>query len=101
MATATTSSSNDKVMAIVASIPVIGLIIFFAMTDASPLVKHYAKQSNAVLALEVVSMVVAIIPVLGWIVSFFASIIALVAWLMLAVNAYMYLSVHPCMCMLQ
>lgn len=89
MAETTASQSNDKVMAVVASIPVVGLIMFFAMKDASPLVKNYAKQSNAVLALEVISTIIsAILPFIGWVVGFVLGTIALIAWIMLAVNAY-------------
>ena len=88
MATTTATQSNDKIMAAVATIPVVGLVIFLAMKDASPLVKNYAKQSNAVLALEIISMVIGIIPIIGWIAAFFVSILSLVAWIMLLVNAY-------------
>jgi uncharacterized membrane protein len=53
--TATTSAgkSDDKVLAAVATLPVIGLIMLFAMKDASPIVKHYARQSNGLLVLSV------------------------------------------------
>ena len=55
------SASNDKVMAAVATIPLVGLIMFYAMKDASPIVKHYAKQSNAVFAIHIASFIVSIV----------------------------------------
>ena len=55
------SADNDKILAAVATLPVVGLIMFFAMKDASPLVKHYAKQSNAILAIWIVMSVLIMI----------------------------------------
>lgn len=94
----TSSTNNDNVMAVVASIPVVGLIMFLVMKDASPLVKNYAKQSNAILALSILTGIVsvffgvmfiflslgAVATFLGWVLN----ILTLVAWVMLAVNAY-------------
>jgi uncharacterized membrane protein len=54
-------ASNDKIIAAIATIPVVGLIMFYAMKDASPVVKHYAKQSNAILAIHVASVVVSVV----------------------------------------
>ena len=87
--TSTASQSNDKMMAMLATLPGIGLIMFLVMKDASPLVKNYAKQSNAVLALYVIGVLAAIITfflggLLGWLID----VVALVAWIMLVVNAY-------------
>lgn len=97
MATTTASQSNDNVMAAVATLPVVGLIMFFAMKDASPLVKNYAKQSNAVLAIEIAMVILSVIigiitiavPAL-WMVSWVGSLlnlVSLVAWILLLVNA--------------
>jgi uncharacterized membrane protein len=83
-------ASNDKVMAALATIPVVGLIMFYAMKDASPIVKHYAKQSNAVLAIEVVSMVVTVVGsliIVGACVGGLLGIVALVAWVLLLIKA--------------
>lgn len=55
--TAPKTESNDKMLAIVATFPLVGLIMFYAMKDASPIVKHYAQQSNALLALYLVSSI--------------------------------------------
>ncbi len=55
--TAPKAESNDKLLAIVATFPLVGLIMFYAMKDASPIVKHYAKQSNALFALYLLASV--------------------------------------------
>ena len=71
--------SDDKVLSIVATIPLVGLILYYAMPTASPIVKNYAKQSNALLFLNIVGM----IPLIGWIFW----IVFLVFWVLLLVNA--------------
>lgn len=80
------SVSDDKVLAAVATIPLVGLIIYYAMPDASATVKHYAKQSNAVLAVNLVAMVLGITLVLA-IVSPFISLLGFVLWVILLVKA--------------
>ncbi len=90
--TESTPKSDDKVMAAVATLPLVGLIIYYAMPDASAIVKHYAKQSNAVLALSVVSFIISmilsfIIPVIGSCIGFVISIVPTVAWIMLLIKA--------------
>jgi uncharacterized membrane protein len=84
--TASSAASNDKVMAMVATLPLVGLIMFFAMTDSSALVKNYAKQSNFVLALWVLGTVIAFIP-FGFVLSFLLSMVELAAWVVLLINA--------------
>jgi len=73
------SVSDDKVLAAVATIPLVGLIIFYAMPDASAVVKHYAKQSNVILLSNIIGMV----PFLGWIVW----LVGFVMWILLFVKA--------------
>lgn len=92
-APAAQGADNDKVLAAVATIPVVGLIIYFTMKDASDLVKFYAKQSNGILILSIIAFVgafAAIIPYLGWLVSCATTILgfaAFVLWLVLLINA--------------
>jgi uncharacterized membrane protein len=40
------AKADDNVIAALATIPIVGLIIWFAMKDASSLVKFYAKQGT-------------------------------------------------------
>ena len=84
------ADSNDKMLAAVATIPLVGLIMFYAMKDASPIVKHYAKQSNAILALEVVSLIITVVGsfiIVGACVGGLLGIVALVAWVLLLIKA--------------
>src|SRR5690606_13724959 len=87
-------AQNDNVLAAVATIPVVGLIIYFAMSDASDFVKFYAKQSIGLLivwiGISIVSFVIGFIPFLGWIISFFLGLLSLaliIVWLVLLINA--------------
>lgn len=80
------SAGDDKVLAAVATIPLVGLIIFYAMPDASDMVKHYAKQSNAVLAINLVTMVLGVTLILA-ILSPFISLIGFVLWVLLFIKA--------------
>lgn len=81
------SAGDDKLLSAVATIPLVGLIIYYVMPDASDTVKHYAKQSNGILAAEIVIMVIAIIPILGWIVAPLLSFVPLVMWILLFIKA--------------
>ncbi len=98
MSEATTSQApsmdNDKVMAAVATIPLVGLIMYFAMKDASDLVKFYAKQSIGLLvvsiAISIISFILAFVPFLNLITSCLSLILALALmgiWLVLLINA--------------
>lgn len=88
------ATSNDNVMAAVATIPLVGLIIYFAMKDSSDLVKFYAKQSIGLLilsiAFSVVSFVAVFIPYVGGLLSCvlsLASLAVFVLWLVMLINA--------------
>ncbi len=87
--------SNDNVMAAVATIPLVGLIIYFAMKDSSEFVRFYAKQSIGLLILEIVvwivTAVIGVIPFLGWVIGPILGMVAnlgiLAIWLILLINA--------------
>ncbi len=80
------SAGDDKILAAVATIPLVGLIIYYAMPDASDMVKHYAKQSNAVLAVNLVSMLLGVTIFLA-ILSPFVSLLGFVMWVLLFIKA--------------
>jgi len=80
------SAGDDKVLAAVATIPLVGLIIYYAMPDASDTVKHYAKQSNALLAVNIVTMILGVTFVLA-ILTPFISLLAFIMWVVLFVKA--------------
>jgi uncharacterized membrane protein len=81
-----TKAGDDKVLAAVATIPLVGLIIYYAMPDASDMVKHYAKQSNAILALNLVSMLLGFTFILALLLPFLW-LITFVLWVVLLVKA--------------
>ncbi len=87
---AETAKSDDKVLAAVATIPLVGLILYFAMSDASAMVKNYAKQSNALLALNIIvfvlSLVLSFVPVVQCLTPLL-SLVPLAAWVLLLVKA--------------
>jgi len=78
--------SDDKVLAAVATIPLVGLIIYYAMPDASDMVKHYAKQSNALLAINLITMVLSFTIILA-VISLPLSLLAFILWVVLLVKA--------------
>jgi uncharacterized membrane protein len=98
-----TAASNDTVMAAVATIPVVGLIIYFAMKDAGDLVKFYAKQSIGLLLVSIALTVLSII--LGIVIgmlpyemalglgivtscaSLIVSFVPFILWIILLINA--------------
>lgn len=89
------STNNDNMMAAVATIPLVGLIIYYTSKDASDLVKYYAKQSNIILGLSVLNVVVSLvgsfIPFVNliiWCVSGLLWIVTVVLWLYMAYKAY-------------
>lgn len=88
--TAPKTESNDKILAAVATLPLVGLVMYYAMKDASPLVKHYAKQSNALLAIQIVSMIVTTVlsaVIIGVCLGPVISLIGFVLWIMLLIKA--------------
>lgn len=91
MAKESAGANNDTVMAAIATVPLIGLIMYFAMSDSSDFVKHYAKQGTGLFVIAIVitvlSFVLAFIPFIGWCASFLLWIGMFVAWLMLVINA--------------
>ncbi len=89
-ASAPAGKSDDKVLAAVATLPLVGLVMLLAMKDASPVVKHYARQSNGLLAMNlvvfVITTVLAFIPILGCIAPLFG-LVPLVAWIIVLIKA--------------
>jgi len=64
-------------------------IVFLFLEKENKYVRFHAMQSLVTfLPLFLISMVIGSIPVLGWLISFFISILSLVLWIMLMVKAY-------------
>lgn len=106
--TSPANASNDNVMAAVATLPVVGLIMYYGMKDSSALVRHYAKESIGLtvawLGYVVLSFVVTIVlavlgnlPGIGAIAGIFSLVLScvncifplvlLVAWVLLLIKA--------------
>lgn len=84
---ASSSTDNDKVLAAVSAIPIVGLIVFFAMKDASPYVKNYARQGGTLFIIAIANMVIGLVPVIGWLLSCLVSVVVLVGIVVLLIKA--------------
>lgn len=95
--TQNTSVDNDKMLAAVATIPLVGLIMYYGMSNISEFVKFYAKQSIGLLILSVLvslgsffSVFLMFIPFIGGLISLVftvAGIGVFVLWLVALINA--------------
>lgn len=85
----TALATEDKNIAIIAYITVVGLIIAFIMnTDKKTVFPTYhIKQSLGIALTGLALFVVGMIPILGWIVSFLGSLGLLYLWIMGLINA--------------
>lgn len=64
-------------------------IIFLVLEKDNKFVRFHAMQSIAVfLALFVISMVIGIIPILGWLLSSLLGLVSLILWILLMFKAY-------------
>jgi uncharacterized membrane protein len=85
---------NDNILAAAATIPIVGLVIYFAMKDASDFVKYYAKHGIGLLVVGAINFALAIlffIPFIGWILSCLSwifSFVLIVIWVYLAYSAF-------------
>jgi uncharacterized membrane protein len=84
------SSQNEKLMGALAYLagPVTG-IIFLLVEKQNSFIRYHAMQSTILFGgLFIVNIILGIIPILGWIVSFLLSIAALILWIVLMYKAY-------------
>ncbi len=64
-------------------------IVFLLMEKENPFVRFHAMQSIVVFGiLTVVSLILGVIPVIGWVVSWLVGVLALILWIVLMVKAY-------------
>lgn len=75
-----TSVDNDKVLAALSAIPLVGLIVYFAMPDSSDFVKNYAKQGAVLFP---IGFILGIIPAVNCV----AGPIMIIAIVVLAIQA--------------
>lgn len=81
-------SSEEKNIAIISYLTVIGLVIAFVMNNdkKAPFSTYHIKQSLGLVLTGIALFVVGMVPVLGWFVSFFGSLVLLYLWIMGLVN---------------
>ncbi|MDT0677174.1 DUF4870 domain-containing protein [Autumnicola musiva] len=84
-----TQVADDKTLAIMAYITIIGLIIAFIMyrEKKDKFSAFHIRQSLGLCLCGIVIFVVGLIPILGWIASFFGSLLLLYLWIMGLINA--------------
>ena len=99
METKTTSAQEEnvkseaieagKTMAIIAYLTIIGLVIAYIMNNEkkNAFAKYHIQQSLGLTLVAIVLMLINVIPILGWIVSFLGSFLILYLWIMGLVNA--------------
>lgn len=91
---AQSTQSNEKMMGALAYLlgPITG-IIFLVMEKTNPFIRFHAMQSTIVFgALLVLSLVLGIVPVIGWIIGVILSpiitIVSFILWIVLMWKAY-------------
>jgi uncharacterized membrane protein len=82
-------TTEEKNIAIIAYITVIGLIIAFVMNNDKKAVfsTYHIKQSLGLAGTGLALFVVGMVPILGWFISFFGSLVLLYLWIMGLMNA--------------
>ncbi len=80
---------KGKSMAIVAYITYIGLIIAFVSINdkKNTYISYHIRQSLGLCLTSIALMIINVLPILGWIVSFLGGIFILVLWIIGLVNA--------------
>jgi uncharacterized membrane protein len=64
-------------------------LIFFLMEKDNKFVRFHAMQSILVFGgLTIISIIISIIPFLGWVITSLISVLALVLWILLMIKAY-------------
>lgn len=82
--------NEGKTIAIIAYITVIGLIIAFVMNNEkkNTFASYHIRQSLGLTIAAIALSVIGIIPILGWLISFFGFFIILFLWIMGLINVF-------------
>jgi len=80
-------SGQNTGMAILAYLGILIIVPFVTEAHKDPFVKFHLKQGLALIIMEVAAMIIAAIPVLGWVLSPIVWIVALVFLIMGIINA--------------
>lgn len=83
------TTTNDISMAIIAYLTIIRLVVAFVMNKEKndPFAAYHIKQSLGLCVCGIAVFIVGMIPILGWIASFFGSLFLLYLWIMGMINA--------------
>lgn len=81
--------TTDVTIAIVAYLTIIGLLAAFIINKEKkePFAAYHIKQSLGLALCGIALFVVGMVPILGWIASFFGSLFLLYLWIMGLMNA--------------
>lgn len=81
--------TEDITIAVVAYLTIIGLVVAFVMNNEKKdaFAAFHIKQSMGLTVCGIVLFAVGMIPILGWLVSFFGSLFLLYLWIMGLINA--------------
>lgn len=85
----THEGTSEKTIAVVAYLTIIGLVAAFVMNQnkKDEYAAYHIKQSLGLCVCGVALFMVGLIPILGWLLSFFGSLFLLYLWIMGLVNA--------------
>ncbi|MDN3724029.1 hypothetical protein QRD02_06515 [Aequorivita sp. SDUM287046] len=82
------TQENNTNLAVIAYITIIGLIIAFMLNkEKKPLVNYHIRQSLGLACCGFALGLLNIIPILGWIISFFGMFVLLFLWIKGLMNA--------------
>ncbi|CAM3406614.1 DUF4870 domain-containing protein [Zobellia roscoffensis] len=87
--TVTTTGENDKTMAILAYVTIIGLVAAFVMNNEKKqeFASYHIRQSIGLCITGLALGVVGVIPILGWIINILGIFVLLYMWVMALMNA--------------
>ncbi len=87
--TSNKTTTEGKTIAIIAYITIIGLIIAFVMNNEkkNAFASYHIRQSLDLALTALTLSMIGIIPILGWIISFFGFFFVLVLWIIGLLNA--------------
>ncbi|WP_276168481.1 DUF4870 domain-containing protein [Zobellia alginiliquefaciens] len=87
--TATDTSENDKTIAILAYITIIGLVAAFVMNNEKKqeFASYHIRQAVGLCVTGLALGVIGMIPILGWVINFLGVFVLVYMWVMAFMNA--------------
>lgn len=83
------NETTDITIAVVAYLTIIGLVVAFVMNNEKKdaFAAFHIRQSMGLTVIGIAIFAVGMIPILGWLISFFGSLFLLYLWIMGLINA--------------